>query len=283
VQEWGWIVFVRTGIGVTRKLLQSLQVTCCNGLIVPFLILAVWESASRLHMITTMFLPAPSVVFQAGCDLLIQRGVLIHIWSSISLILRGFVIGTIFGFLAGAACGVVLTAELLFSPLLNALRQVPTIAWLPVIAFAVGHEDLGKLTIIALTVFFPVFIHTLQGISHVSSELLEVARIYGFSRRQLFRRVLLPAALPTMFTGIRFGAGMSWALIVVVEMFSGRMGIGYLLDRRQELLFVDETIVLLVVIGLLGFSTDYFLITIEKRMTRWNQHSGSSNPYTHCF
>jgi sulfonate transport system permease protein len=218
-----------------------------------------------------MFLPAPSAVFQAGCELLVQRGILIHIWSSIFLILRGFVIGTLAGFLAGVVCGLAVTAERLFCPLLNALRQVPTIAWLPVIAFAVGHEDLGKLTIIALTVFFSVFVNTLHGISHVSVEHIEVARIYGFSRWQLFRRVLLPSALPTIFTGIRFGAGMSWALIVVVEMFSGRMGLGYLLDRRQELLFVDESIVLLVVIGFLGFVLDCSISAVGRRMSRWNK------------
>jgi sulfonate transport system permease protein len=252
------------------KNLELFQEKWFFGLIIPIVIVTIWEAATRLQMVTTMFLPAPSRVLIAGRDLFIQKGVMVHVWSSIFLILRGFFLGLVTGFAAGAACGMILTAARLFSPLLNSLRQVPTIAWLPLIAFTVGHEDPGKLTIIALTVFFPVFFNTLQGISQVSPDYIEVARIYGFSRWQLFRRVLLPAALPTIFTGIRYGAGMSWAIILVAEMLSGHRGLGYLLDRRQELLFVDESIALLIVIGMLGFAIDYTILVSEGRMMRWN-------------
>lgn len=256
------------------KFLAYLQGSRYTGLIIPIFIVTVWEAAARRHLITSMFLPAPTLVMISGRDLFVQKGIMVHVWSSVFLILRGFVIGVLTGFLAGTACGMMTPVERLFSPLLTSLRQVPTIAWLPVIAFSVGHEDAGKLTIVALTVFFPVFLNTLQGMKTVSDDYLEVARMYGFSRWQLFRRILLPTALPGMFTGIRYGAGMAWSVILVAEMFSGRRGLGYLLDRRQELLFVDESLALLVVIGLLGFMIDYSILVVETRMTGWNRLAG---------
>ena len=261
---------------MVRKSLSPNLKPWCAGLIVPVMIITGWEIAVRLRIITTLFLPPPSVVLRAGSELFVQWGVMAHVWSSISLVLRGFFMGTVAGFLVGAACGLALMAGKVFCPLLNALRQVPTIAWLPVIAFAVGHEDVGKLSIIALSVFFPVFVNTLHGITYVSQEYIEVARIFQFSRWHSFRRVILPEALPAIFTGIRYGAGMSWSMILFAEMFSGRKGLGYLLSRRQELLVADESIVLLVVIGLLGFMVDYSIICVERRMTPWSRQMQNS-------
>ena len=154
---------------------------------------------------------------------------------------------------------------------------MPPIAWLPVIAFAIGYEDSGKLFFIALTVFFPVFVNTLHGIAHVPQGYVEVARSYSFSSWQIFSRVTLPSALPTMFTGIRYGAGMSWCMILAAEMISGRKGLGYLLSRRQELLVVDESLAILVVIGCMGFLIDISITGVERRMMRWNRQERVRN------
>ncbi len=245
--------------------------TRCAGLVIPVIFLFGWELGARLQWITSLFLPAPSRILQSEYDLFIQHGIMRHVWSSVSLVMSGFALGALTGFASGVICGVARTAERLFSPLLTSLRQVPPIAWLPVIAFAIGYEDSGKLFFIALTVFFPVFVNTLHGIAHVSQDYVEAARSYGFNRWQIFSRVILPSALPTMFTGIRYGAGMSWGMILAAEMISGRKGLGYLLSRRQELLVVDESLAILMVIGCMGFLIDFSISSIERRMTRWNR------------
>jgi sulfonate transport system permease protein len=250
------------------------------GLLAPTLIILLWEITCRLNWVRSVVLPAPTIITKAAVDLISNPAFLFHVWTSLSLIMRGFIYGTVLGFLTGSAAGLSITTERLCGPFLNSIRQVPTIAWLPLIAFSVGHDDPGKVTIVGMTAYFPVFINTLQGITHVSPEYLEVAQAYGFTRWQLIRRVLMPEAAPLIFVGIRYGAGLSWTTILVAEMLSGRKGLGYLLDRRMELLVTDEAFAIIILIGFLGFLLDALLRTMEARFMKWEQSPVASVNHT---
>ncbi len=244
-----------------------------TGLIVPLLVLVLWDTAIRLHWVKPVFLPPPATVLTTFYDLLVNGQFLLDLWVSIFTVVHGFLWGGVLGLLFGTAAGLSRLVERLFGPILNGIRQVPAIAWLPLIIMWVGIGDTGKLVVIAKSVFFPVFLNTLQGIRNVSREYVEVARVYEFSRLQLLRRVVFPAALPTIFVGIRFGAGISWAMIVAAEMLSGRKGLGFLLLQAQDLLMTDQVFVVIVVIGLVGYLIDLLLKRVERKLVRWKHGS----------
>lgn len=242
-----------------------------TGFVVPLLILFLWETATRLNLVKPIFVPAPLAVLETFHDLLVNEGFLVDLWVSIFTVLRGYLWGAGLGLLFGTFAGLSKTVEKLLGPTLNSIRQIPAIAWLPLIVLWVGIGDLGKLVVIAKSVFFPVFLNTLQGIRSVPKEYVEVARVYQFSRFQLLRRVVFPAALPTIFVGIRFGAGLSWAMIVAAEMLSGRKGLGFLLLQAQDLMLTNQVFVVIVVIGLVGFLIDLLLKEAERHLLKWKK------------
>lgn len=241
------------------------------GFLLPVAILVAWETVAQLHWVKAVFLPAPTLIFKTFISLVRGDAFLGDVWFSFHTVIRGFAWGLLFGLPFGTAAGMSKTVEKLFGPLLNAIRQVPPLAWLPLIVLWFGIGEIGKMVIIAKAVFFPVFLNTLQGIRTVNREYVEVARVYEFSRFQLIRRVIFPGALPSIFIGIRFGAGFAWVTIVVAEMLSGRKGLGYILTRGQDLLETDQVFVVIFVIGLIGFLLDKVLKDTEGRLIKWKK------------
>lgn len=242
-----------------------------TGLIIPLVILAAWETVAHLQLVKAVFLPAPTQIFQTFITLIRTDSFLGDIWYSLHTVVRGFAWGIVFGLPFGTAAGMSKTVEKLFGPVLNAIRQVPPLAFLPLIVLWFGIGDIGKMVVIAKAVFFPVFLNTLQGIRTVNREYVEVARVYEFSRYQMIRRVIFPGALPSIFVGVRFGAGLAWVMIVAAEMLSGRKGVGYILTRGQDLLETDQVFVVIFVIGLIGFLIDKVLRDTEVRLIKWKK------------
>jgi sulfonate transport system permease protein len=242
-----------------------------TGLLIPISILLLWEMVAQLHWVRPVFLPAPTLIFKTFINLCKGDAFLGDIWFSVHTVFRGYLWGLFFGLPFGTAAGMSKTVEKLFGPLLNSIRQVPPLAWLPLIVLWFGIGEIGKMVIIAKAVFFPVFLNTLQGIRTVNREYVEVARVYEFSRYQLIRRVIFPGALPSIFVGLRFGAGLAWVTIVAAEMLSGRKGVGYILTRGQDLLQTDEVFVVIFVIGTIGFLLDKILKDTEGRLIKWKK------------
>ncbi len=242
-----------------------------TGIIVPLILFILWDAATRNLWVKAIFLPAPLAVVNSFIDVWKNDRFMQDLWVSIYTVIRGFAYGAFFGLLFGTVAGLSKTVERLFAPLLNAIRQVPAIAFLPLIILWIGIGDFGKLVVLGKAVFFPVFLNTLQGIRSVNKEYVEVAQVYEFSRIQLIRRVIFPAALPTIFVGIRFGAGISWAMLVMAEMISGRKGLGYVLTRGQELLMTDQVFVVIFIIGAIGFLIDVGLRQVEGHLVSWKK------------
>ncbi|MDR2863941.1 MAG: ABC transporter permease, partial [Puniceicoccales bacterium] len=151
------------------------------------------------------------------------------------------------------------------------IRQVPPMAWLPLIVLWIGAGDLAKTIIIGKAVFFPVFLNTLQGIRGTSREYIEVGHIFAYNRWRLLWRIVLPSALPSIFVGLRFGAGVSWAVLIMAEMLGARRGLGFILIRSQELMHSDQLFVIITIIGLVGFIIDVGLRRLEKHLLRWKR------------
>ena len=241
------------------------------GLLLPACLLAVWELVTRWHWIKPVFLPAPREVVVAFYDMVVNQGLWTDFRVSATSVGEGFLLGGVLGLLAGFASGLSRTVERLLGPTLNSLRQVPTLAWLPLIVLWAGAGTFAKSVIIGKAVFFPVFLNTLQGIRGVPREYIEVARVFAYPRWLLVRRVILPSALPSILVGLRYGAGLAWAFVIAAEMIGSRFGLGYLLMRSQELLLTAQLFVVILIIGAVGFGVDLGLRRIETRLLRWRK------------
>ena len=241
------------------------------GFILPVAILIAWELITRWHLVKPLFLPRPYGVITSFWEMLWEENLFNDFKVSAQSVVPGFLVGSVIGILTGIVMGLSKTAERVLGPTLNSLRQVPTLAWLPLIILWVGAGSFAKTVIIGKAVFFPVFLNTLQGIRGVSKEYVEVARIFGYSKVRLLRRVIIPAAMPSIFVGIRYGAGLAWAILIFAEMLGGHYGLGYLLTRSQELLLTSQLFVVIGIIGLVGYSVDIGLRRIETQVLRWRR------------
>lgn len=241
------------------------------GLLLPAAILAAWWWVTARGLVKPYFLPAPSRTGATAWRLVAKDDLWADFVVSLRVVVKGFVLGAGLGLALGTLAGVSRGVERFLGPTLDAIRQIPPLAWLPLVVLWVGIGDLAKTVVIGKVVFFPVFINTLQGIRGVAKDHVEVARVFHLSRRRFVTKVLLPGALPSILTGVRYGAGLSWSLVVVAEMLSGRSGLGYLIFRAQELLVTDELVVVMLVIGAVGFAIDRSLRQLERRLLRWKE------------
>jgi len=247
---------------ITRRLL---------GLLLPLLILAAWEVASHLGWVSAVFLPTPERTLSSFFDLLVNDRFQDDVATSLTIVGQAFLYGSALGLALGIAAGLSKTVDNVLGPTLDGVRHIPSIAWLPLIVLWAGIGPLGKIIFISKVVFFPVFLNTLQGIRGAQKEHIELARVLTLTQRQLLRFVILPGALPSILVGLRYGASLAWALVVVAEGLSGMAGLGFLIFRAQALLMTDQLLVCMVVIGAIGFLIDFAMRRLERRLLRWKQ------------
>ncbi|MDR3162573.1 MAG: ABC transporter permease [Helicobacteraceae bacterium] len=255
--------FVRAGFG--RFYSKGLYI----GVFLPLIIIGLWQTAASYEWIEPVFLPPPAKVVEAFFYMLAKQDLLLDIWVSVGIVSQGFIYGAIAAISLGLAAGLSRKVELFFGSTLNTLRHIPTIAWLPLIVVWLGLGAPAKILILAKSVFFPVFLNTLQGIRGVDKNYIELASVLRLTRRQLITKVIFPAVLPQIAVSLRYAAGLAWALVVVAEGLSGLEGVGFLIFRAQQLLMTDQLLVCMVVIGVIGFTIDRLLFLIERRLSKW--------------
>ncbi len=196
--------------------------------IVPLVILIVWQVACVTGFVPARVLPAPSDVALAGWKLPQKSGELVqNIWVSFWRAAVGFVIGGGIGFALGLANGLSQLSSKLTDTTLQMVRNVPHLALIPLVILWFGIDESAKIFLVALGVFFPIYINTLHGIRTVDPQLIEMGRIYGMTNGELFRRVIFPGALPSIFVGLRFALGIMWLTLIVAETIAASSGLGY--------------------------------------------------------
>ena len=189
---------------------------------------------------------------------------------SLGRVLQGFALGAGLGTCLGLAMGLFPKLEKSLSFLTGLLRPIPTIAWVPALILWLGIGEGSKITVIAVGSFWPVLLSASQGVRSVSPHYLEVARILEKDRWTLLTRIILPSALPSLFTGYRVGMGIAWASVVGAELIAASSGIGYMIMYAREVSQPDVMLVGVAAIGLTGFLIDFILLKIEKRLLKWN-------------
>ena len=240
------------------------------GWILPLLILIGWEAGSRAGLIGEAVLPAPSAVAAAFWKLLASGDLLRHIGVSTQRALIGLVIGGGIGFAFGLANGLSRGARDATDTTLQMVRNIPHLALIPLVILWFGIGEEAKIFLVALGVFFPIYVNTLLGIQSVDPQLVEMGRVYGLDRSEMFRRVILPGALPSIFTGLRYALGIMWLTLIVAETIAASAGLGYMAMQAREFLQLDVVVLSILIYAGLGKLADAIARALERAALQWH-------------
>jgi NitT/TauT family transport system permease protein len=238
----------------------------------PLLILLFWELASRGGLVDRRFFPPPSAIAETAWKMTASGEIFVHIWATFQRVAIGYVLGAIPGLAFGLALGMSSRLNRVLGPIFAALYPVPKIAILPLILLLFGIGELSKWIVVAIGVFFLMFYNTLSGVRQTPQIYLDVARNAGASRLQTFARIAIPAALPSIFTGLRLSAGTAYIVIAATEFLGARSGVGFFIWASWQVFAVARMFVGVVVISLMGYLTLLALELIERRMVPWSRH-----------
>ncbi|MEN9938366.1 MAG: hypothetical protein RLZZ387_4945 [Chloroflexota bacterium] len=238
-------------------------------LLVPFGLLVLWQTVTALRVFEPSQLPAPLDVVAAGGELVSRGELATHILASAQRVLFGFAIGGVLAVALGGAVGLSRRAEELFAPTLQALRAIPSLAWVPLLVLWMGVDEAPKVTLVAIGAFFPVYTTFVAGIRQIDRKLVEVGYAYGLEGLTLARQVLLPAALPSLLTGLRIGLAQGWLFLVAAELIGASRGLGFLLVDGQNTGRADIIVLSIVTLALIGKLTDTLLHRLERRLLHW--------------
>jgi NitT/TauT family transport system permease protein len=245
---------------VTERVLRVLS---------PFAVLLVWELAVRTHLLDARFFPAPSAI--AGTFVQFARSG--ELWANLSVtlvrILVGLVLGAVPGIALGLLIGINRWARAILEPVIAVLYPIPKIALIPLVLLIFGIGESGKYALIAIGVFFIMAINTAAGVRQIDATLLDVARAFRITTRSLYTKVLLPAALPNVFAGLKLSIGIAVVLAVAAELRAANSGLGFVIWNSWETLQVERMYVALVVVSLLGYALSLAADALERAAIPW--------------
>ena len=237
--------------------------------IIPLLILILWQVLGDRGILRPSLLPPPSAVGQALIQSIQSGDLARNMGVSLQRVLEGFTLGSGLGILLGFILGFFNRMERASFFLIGFLRPIPTIAWIPALILWLGIDEASKVTVIAIGSFWPVLLGALQGVRGVDPRYLEVARVLEKDRWTLVSRIVLPSALPSLFTGLRVAMGIAWASVVGAELIAASSGIGYMIMYAREVSQPDVMLAGVAVIGLIGLVIDFLFLAVERRLSRW--------------
>ncbi len=238
--------------------------------VVPVFLLLLWQWASSAGLLPARFLPAPKAVLSAFVTLTASGELWTHVRVSTLRAFSGFAVGGGLGLVLGLLTGSLHWAETLLDTTLQMIRNIPPLALIPLVILWFGIDETAKLFLVALGVFFPVYINTFHGIQSVDRGLLEMGKCYGLSGWRLYREIILPGALPSILVGVRFSLGFMWVILIVAETISARSGIGYMTMNAREFMQTDVMVVGILLYALLGKLADLLARGLERYWLRWH-------------
>ncbi len=238
--------------------------------LLPVLLVVAWQVASATGWMSTRVLPAPLDVLSAGWTLAASGELWTHVKVSAARALAGLAIGGGLGLVLGLLTGSVRFFETLLDSTMQMLRNIPALAMIPLVILWFGIDESAKLFLIAVAVFFPIYLNTFHGIRNVDPGLVEMGRSYGLSRWGLYWQIILPGALSSILVGLRFSLGLMWVILIVAETLSAQAGIGYLTMNAREFLQTDIVLVGILLYAALGKLADWFARALEAYWLRWH-------------
>jgi sulfonate transport system permease protein len=237
--------------------------------LLPALLVAIWQWSTSSGAVSSHVLPTPISVATAAWSLLVSGELLKHLGISTGRAFAGFVVGGAIGFVLGVANGYWTLSERLLDTTLQMVRNVPHLALIPMVIIWFGLGEGAKVFLVALGVFFPIYVNTFHGVRSIDPALVEMARVFELSRFEMFRRVILPGAIPAVMVGLRFALGLMWLTLIVAETIGAESGIGYLAMSAREFMRTDIVVASIVIYALLGKWADVSARLLERRLLAW--------------
>ncbi|MGD8566968.1 MAG: ABC transporter permease [Gammaproteobacteria bacterium] len=235
----------------------------------PLALFLIWEICARLGWLDVRFFPAPSTIVYHLIFVSPEEGILTDIAFSVYRIIIGYVVGCGLGMVLGVGMGLSRVLRMMFYPVIVVTYPIPKIAVLPLIMLIFGIGDLSKIVVVAIGSFFLVLINTLHGVDNLDKIFHDVARVYKVSYRSFIVKIVLPGALPSIFTGLKLAIGYSLVIVVAAEFSGASRGIGYLIWQSWETFSIKSMYAGIFVIGMLGFIFSYTLDVLERRLVPW--------------
>jgi sulfonate transport system permease protein len=239
------------------------------GLLLPVGLAVAWEIAVRMGLSSGRLVPPPSVIYRTFLELAATGELQRHVLVTTQRVAAGFVIGVVAGTLVGALTGYSALTRRLLDPSMQALRAIPSLAWVPLFILWFGIFEGSKITLIAVGVFFPVYLGVMSAIMSVDRKLVEVGRAFRLSPAAMVRRILLPAVLPQYVIALRSGLGLGWMFVVAAELLGASEGLGYLLIDGQQLGKPAQIVAAIVAFAIIGKLSDWLVVLISAPFLRW--------------
>jgi len=239
------------------------------GLVVPVTLAAGWEIAVGMGLSTGRLLPPPSVIFDTFLDLASTGELQGHTLATVTRVAAGFFFGVVAGTIVGAIAGYSMLTHRLVDPTLQGLRAIPSIAWVPLFILWFGIFEASKIILIAVGVFFPVYLGVMGAVMSVDRKIVEVGRVFRLSGPAMIRRILLPAVLPAYVISLRAGLGLGWMFVLAAEFLGASQGLGFLLIDGQQLGKPAQIVAAIVAFGVLGKASDFLVARAAAPFLRW--------------
>ena len=239
------------------------------GFVVPVLLACVWEWAIRSGLVSGRLMPPPSVIFKTLHELAKSGELQMHCVATLARVGAGFALGALAGTLTGAIAGASPLIRHLIDPTLQALRAVPSIAWVPLFILWMGIFETSKVALIAVGVFFPVYLGVAGAIIAIDRKLIEVGRVFRLTRWAMIRRVMLPAVMPAWIIALRSGLGLGFMFVVAAEFMGASEGLGFLLVDGQQMGKPAQILGAILTFAILGKLTDALLVLLSRPLLAW--------------
>lgn len=233
--------------------------------------LLIWEIVPRIGLIDPFLIPPVSAVFTALGQLILSGEMLKHISISFQRAFAGYAIAALLAIPVGFLVGWFKTFERYIDPLLQTFRQLPTLALFPVFILLFGIGEVSKTAIIVKSCFWAIFLNTVSGVKNVDPLLIKSARSMGVSHSDMFKKVVLPAATPAIFTGLRYAGTVALMVLVAAEMLGANSGIGFLVFYSEVKYAIPEMYAAIIMLTIIGLVVNYILVAIEKWVSRWQE------------
>jgi sulfonate transport system permease protein len=245
------------------------------GLLLPVGLALAWEIAVRMGVSGGRLVPPPSRIWATLVELASTGELQRDIAVTVGRVAAGFAFGVAAGTLVGALTGYSALSRRLLDPTMQALRSIPSIAWVPLFILWLGIFEASKVTLIAVGVFFPVYLGVMGAVLSVDRKVVEVGRVFRLSGAQMVRRILLPAVLPAYVIALRQGLGLGWMFVVAAELLGASEGLGYLLVDGQQLGKPAQIVAAIVVFAVIGKTTDWLLSAAAAPFLKWEDRYGA--------
>ncbi|MBH5373380.1 ABC transporter permease subunit [Bradyrhizobium sp. CNPSo 4016] len=242
----------------------------------PVVLLIVWELLAQAGWLSPQVLPAPSKVLRTAFKLAASGSLLNDLGISLLRAIGGFTIGASIGFALGILVGFSRIAEAAIDRSVQMIRAIPFLSLLPLVIVWLGVGEAEKIFLVALGVTFPIYINTTLGIRQIDPKLIELGRVQGLGTLDLIRRIVLPGALPSILTGVRYALATAWLALVVAETIGAQSGIGFLAMDAREFLRTDVIVLTIVIYALIGVAADAIARTFERRLLAWHPNYGGA-------